>query len=178
MIMALSGRRPDSKDPQVPRFPPANENLVRDRIHRLFVDRTPRLLVTSAASGVDLIALSVALQLGIVCSVVLPFHAARFRERSVTDRGPEWATLFDSILSRVSEIHTHDFDPADGDTAFLGGCAAILDQAVRVGMESREPVTAVAVWDGRKRKGYDVTHHFWSEARRRGLQLIEVSTLA
>jgi hypothetical protein len=52
-----------------------------------------------------------------------------------------------------------------------------LDEAVELGRERREMVTTAMVWDGVSRGEQDYTAEFGDEARKRGLAVIEVSTL-
>lgn len=101
MIIALAGRRIDPADAKETRFPLRNIGRVRTGIRALLKEKAVTALVSSAACGADLIALSEAGQLGLTRRVILPFERGRFRETSVTDRPGDWGTLYDEILDAL-----------------------------------------------------------------------------
>jgi len=105
MIIALAGRRVDALDAKSARFPSTPENLetVRQRIFELLQAKRASALVSSAACGADLLALSVGGALGVRRIIVLPFKREKFRETSVTDRPGEWGSLYDRILDEVQK---------------------------------------------------------------------------
>src|SRR3977135_3523481 len=103
MIVALAGRRIDTPDADSPRFPLSSIEVVRGQLHKLLSEKEATALVCSAACGADLLALSVAGDLGIRRRVVLPFTREHFRETSVVDRPGDWGSLFDAICEGVSE---------------------------------------------------------------------------
>jgi hypothetical protein len=76
---------------------------VRKRILDVLQAKGASALVSSAACGADLLALSAAGTLGLRRIVVLPFERAKFRETSVTDRPGDWASLYDTILDEVQK---------------------------------------------------------------------------
>ena len=59
-VIALAGRRTDAPDAANVRFPPANVDIVKERIRRHLERLTARTLVCSAACGADLVALDAA----------------------------------------------------------------------------------------------------------------------
>jgi len=65
MIIALAGRRVDSADAKDPRFPLGNVERVRRLARAVLEEKGATALVSSAACGADLIALSEAGQLGL-----------------------------------------------------------------------------------------------------------------
>jgi hypothetical protein len=81
MIIALAGRRVDAPDSKSVRFPSTPENLetVRKRILDLLQTKDASALVSSAACGADLLALSAADTLGVRRIVVLPFERSKIR---------------------------------------------------------------------------------------------------
>ena len=101
MIIALAGRRVDPADAKEQRFPLDNVESVRTRARAVLKKLGATALVSSAAWGADLIALSEAGQLGLRRRVILPFERRRFRETSVTDRPGEWGPLYDQVLDAV-----------------------------------------------------------------------------
>jgi hypothetical protein len=178
MILALAGRRIDSADAKEPRFPPRNVERVRTRARAVLQETGASALVSSAACGADLIALSAAGQLGLRRRVVLPFERRRFRETSVTDRPGEWGPLYDRVLDAVEAVgDLVILQNGSDDEAYSAANRAILDEAVAMAKAARQPATAVLIWDGVSRGNGDLTEEFGAEARRRGLAVMEVRTL-
>jgi hypothetical protein len=176
-VAALAGRRIDALDATVVRFPLANRERVRARLLATLRERSVRALVTSAACGVDLLGLDAAREAGAARHVVLPFDRARFRDTSVVDRPGEWGTLYDAIVRDVEEAGGLTELAYDDDGAgYVATNVAMLDHAARVANAVGLPLLAVIAWDGTPRDGADVTLAFRDEARRRGLEVVEVST--
>ena len=180
MIIALAGRRVDAPDAKSVRFPSTPENLetVRKRILNLLQAKGASALVSSAACGADLLALSAAGTLGVRRIVVLPFERAKFRETSVTDRPGEWGSLYDSILDEVWKagdlriLHLKSEEEAYAETNHV-----IVDEAISLGEELRVPVSAVLVWDGKSRGKGDLTEEFGRYAGRRKVAVVEIMTV-
>jgi hypothetical protein len=177
MILALSGRRIDAVDAKQVRFPLHNVEGVRLAVRRVLIGSGASWLVSSAACGADLIALSEAGQLGIRRRIVLPFDREKFRESSVVDRPGDWGQLYDGIMGEVGA--TGDIvivNVKDGEDAFRATCREILDEATAIGKERHQDVGAVMVWDGNVRETPDYTAEFGEEARAQGMSVFEVST--
>jgi hypothetical protein len=190
MIVALAGRRidPTDADAEDARFPEANVGLVRSRLRRLLREVRATTLVSSGASGADLLAMDVAGGLGLRRRMILPFEPARFRAASVTDRPGDWGALFDSIVAELGAagdlvVHAHAGEP---DAAYVAVNVAILDEAERLAAlqappgedsDPRPGALAVVVWNGRSRGPDDLTAAFVGEAHTRGHAVTEVSTL-
>lgn len=177
MILALAGRRIDSNDADEVRFPLRNAGPVSRAVAKLISENGVTALVTSAACGADLIGLSEAGKLGIRRRVVLPFSREKFRAESVVDRPGEWGHLYDMILDDVSAIgdlviqtKSLSADP------YLGANMAILDEAVALGLERKDEVAAVIVWDGTPRGEPDYTADFAERSKERGIRVFEVRT--
>jgi len=178
-VAALAGRRVDAPDAQSVRFPSENTRLVRGRIQQELEHLDVHDLVCSAACGADLLALGVAGDLGIRRRAVLPADAAQFRRTSVEDRPGDWGPLFDRI---IADLRNHDDvvtieQPGDESQAYLRVNSRILDDAQRISDQAGAEMVALVVWDGRSRGDDDVTAAFAREARRRGLRVVEISTL-
>jgi hypothetical protein len=177
MIIALSGRRVDALRTEHPRFPLQNIARVKDGVHRLFEIQQVTAVVSSAACGADLIALSEAGSLGLRRRVVLPFDPKRFRETSVVDRPGNWGDIYDRVIHQVE---------ASGDFVVLGETdqgdpyaatnKVILSEAIALAGETQEPVGALLIWDGASRGKQDFTESFGAEARKLGLKVFEVLT--
>ena len=180
MIIALAGRRVDASDSKSVRFPSTPENLetVRKRILDLLKTKDASALVSSAACGAELLALSAADTLGVRRIVVLPFERSKFRETSVTDRPGKWGSLYDSILDKVQRagdlriLHLKSEEDAYAETNHV-----IVDEAISLGQELRVPVGAALVWDGKSRGKGDLTEEFGRYARSRKIAVVEVMTL-
>jgi hypothetical protein len=177
MILALAGRRIDRPDATDARFPLQNVERVTESVRKLLAERKVTGLVSSAACGADLIALSEAGKLGIRRRVVLPSSREKFRQSSVVDRPGEWGGMYDKVMDELS---------AAGDVLVLntGGKGdpytsvshTILDEASAMGKEQRQLVDAVMIWDGVQRDNPDYTAEFGTEARRRGMAVLEIKT--
>jgi hypothetical protein len=184
MVIALAGRCIDAPDADTPRFPPANEARVADRLRRAFEELGATAVVSSAAYGADLVALEVAGTMGLRRIVVLPWERERFRERSVVHRGQTWGTRYDKVLDEVETdggLHVLALQD-DGEMAFAVTNEAILSAASELaGSEYEEgealAVVAVPVWEGRSRGPSDFTEHFVDAARALKLEVREVRTL-
>ena len=178
MIIALAGRRVDSADAKDARFPLRNIGNVRTRAREVLTEKGATALVSSAACGADLIALSEAGQLGLRRRVILPFARRRFRETSVTDRPGEWGPLYDQVLDEVEAAgDLVILQNGSDDEAYSAANRAILDEAVALAKAVDKPAIAVLIWDGVSRGDHDLTEEFGAEARRRGLAVTEVRTI-
>lgn len=178
MIIALAGRRVDAADAKQDRFPPKNVNVVRERIRTMLQAQGAAALVGSAACGADLLALSEAGKLGLRRMVVLPFDREKFRTTSVTDREGDWGPLYDILLDEVEkngELLVLQGNSEDNVYAEVNH--AILDQALVLGQQLQDHVTAVLVWDGKSRGEGDLTEEFGVYARNKSVPVIEVMTL-
>jgi hypothetical protein len=177
MIIAVAGRRIDAADAAKARFPLQNIGVVKARVRAMLENLAASTLVCSAACGADLIALAEAHFLGLRRKVVLPFDRARFRQTSVTDRPGDWGRLYDDIMDQAEEAGDVDIvrDASDADAYAVTNCR-ILDDAIFLGQQVHEPVTAALIWDGASRGDDDLTAGFRIEARNRGLPIVEVRT--
>jgi hypothetical protein len=180
MIIALAGRRVDALDPKSVRFPSTPENLetVRKRIFELLQAKHASVLVSSAACGADLLALSAAGALGVRRIIVLPFEREKFRQTSVTDRPGEWGSLYDSTLDDVQKTgDLRILDLKSEEESYAGTNHVIVDEAISLGQKLRVPVNAVLVWDGKSRGKGDLTEEFGRYARSRKVAVIDVMTV-
>lgn len=177
MIIALAGRRVDSPEAKDTRFPLLNVGIVRERV-RALLQENAAALVSSAACGADLIALSEAGKLGLRRRVVLPFERPRFRETSVTDRPGDWGPLFDEVLDAVEAAgDLVVLRAGSDDEAYALANRAILDESLALAKTAHQPVRAVLVWDGKSRGDHDLTEDFGVEARKRGMPVTDVPTI-
>jgi hypothetical protein len=182
MIVVLAGRRIDATDVDSLRFPLSSVELVRGRLRKLLSEKEATALVCSAACGADLVALSVAGDLGIRRCVILPFAREHFRETSVVDRPGEWGSIFDAICDEVSEqgdLVILGCSEAD-EAAYSAASTAIFDEALRLQTldksSNEQAILAVIVWEGAARGDDDETAAFAREAEARGFVVEEVLT--
>jgi hypothetical protein len=178
MVIALSGRRIDAVDAKEPRFPLANVDLVRLRIRSMLKAQAARVLVSSAACGADLIALLEADSLGLTSRIVLPSTREHFKRRSVADRPGDWGAIYDKVMDAASAngnlVLMNQTSPKPD---YFLGSQAILGEAVTFAKKLGTAAGAVLVWNGISRGNHDVTEEFGEEARKRGLPVVEISTL-
>ncbi|MGE0824599.1 MAG: hypothetical protein AB7G75_04100 [Candidatus Binatia bacterium] len=179
IVMALAGRRVDPPDAQTPRFPSANETLVRERLTTVFRKAKVSVLVCSAACGADVLALEVAGQLGARRRIVLPYTPGRFRETSVVDRPGDWGERFDAVVKTVegSEDLVVLRYSDDNESTYTGTNEGILDQAAITANALHQPLEALLVWEGATRGPDDVTANFGRAARARGIPVSYVLTI-
>jgi hypothetical protein len=178
MIIALAGRRIDAEGAKAARFPLENTGMVVSRLRAMLKAQVAVALVSSAACGADLLALAEAGSLGLRRRIILPCSRDRFRETSVTDRPGNWGAVYDEILDAIEQ---------NGDLVVTGGASekadysaanlAILDEAAGLAAKLGVPLTVALVWEGTSRGDHDITEEFGLEARRRGLPVIEISTV-
>jgi hypothetical protein len=179
VVIALAGRRIDGPDASPPRFPLENVPLVRQRLGELFEREAATALVSSAACGADLVALTIAGGRGMRRRVILPFSRDTFRATSVTDRPGEWGAVYDRVLAElhwmgdVVALEGH----GEGTETYLAANDAILEHAAALAPPSSAEAVAVVVWEGGSRGEDDITASFAEEARKRGLRVVEVKTL-
>jgi hypothetical protein len=178
LVVAAAGRRIDSDDADVARFPLARVDRVRDGIRTRLSEHDVAAVIASAACGADLLVLAEAGGLRIRRRAVLPFSPERFIETSVRDRPGGWTPLFRTImreLQAAGEVVVLDETPGDAGYAATG--EAILDEAEHLARRLGIRPAALVVWDGRPRSGVDLTRQFRESAERRGFEILEVSTL-
>jgi hypothetical protein len=178
LIITLAGRRVDAADAKQRRFPAENVDIVRERIRAMLQIQGAIALVSSAACGADLLALSEAGKLGLRRRVVLPFDREKFRTTSVTDCQGDWGPLYDILLNEVEKGGDLLVIQANSeDNAYAEANHAILDQALSLGQQLQDLVTAVLVWDGKSRCEGDLTEKFGGYARNKSIPVVEVMTL-
>jgi hypothetical protein len=179
VIIALAGRRVDAPNAETVRFPLANVPLVSQRLVDLFEREAATALISSAACGADLVAMTVAGARGMRRRVVLPFDRDRFRVTSVTDRPGDWGAVYDRVLVELDstdDVVTLE-EQAEAAQAYVVVNQVILHEAVALARQSNTEAIAVLVWEGAPRGSDDVTAAFAEEAQKRGLRVEQVKTL-
>jgi hypothetical protein len=161
-IAALAGRRIDAAEASPARFPASEIRRVSSEIERALVEEKVQLLVCSAASGADLLALEAARKLRIRSRVVLPFAVSRFRATSVTDRSEDWGELFDQIIAPIKAagdlVVVDDRLNDSDDDAYAQTTRVILNEAKRAA--SPDAAIAILIWDGKSRGENDFADQF------------------
>src|SRR5262249_45959224 len=145
MVIALAGRRIDSTASKARRFPLENVPMVERRLDDLFERLVASELISSAACGADLVALTVAANRRMRRRVVLPFSAEKFRATSVTDRPGHWGPVYDRVLTElVAADGVVTLKGANaGNEAYRAATAAILGEAATRARDSNADVVAV-----------------------------------
>ncbi len=179
VVIALAGRRIDAPGASQRRFPAENVELVFNRIHAFFEERKPSALVSSAASGADLLAIAAARELGIARHIILPFAAPDFRQTSVADRGGDWGRRFDEEMARLGDTETPIClnDSRRDNQAYKATNVEILKQARQLASAQGTSVQALIVWNGAARQTEDNTNEFANAARNAEIGVAEILTL-
>ena len=179
MVIAAAGRRIDRADAETPRFPLENVTRVEHELEALFVREGATVLVTSAACGADLVALTVAGRRHMRRRVILPLPREVFRTTSVTDRPGDWGPILDRVLAELDR--TGDVvilgGGGEGDAAYLAANEAIVAEAATLAQASGSEAIGVLIWEGARRGADDVTAAFGDTVRRRGWRLAHVKTV-
>jgi hypothetical protein len=175
-VAALAGRRIDPADAVAVRFPRSSLASVRDQLEEIFLQEKLDLLVCSAASGADLLALEVASNLEIECRIVLPFSPDRFRATSVVDSSSEWGMKYDELLGKAASSGNLIIGSGDlsEEEAYMCATRIIVTQANAAA--APEKAIAIIVWEGRSRGHNDFTSEFRDLALRAGMRTREVHT--
>jgi hypothetical protein len=133
MIVVHAGNRVDGPDRSPSRFPESQVAFVEKRLAGLLDALRPRVVVSAAAAGADLLLLEQALAIErVAVHVVLPFAAPRFREASVADRGGVWTERYDRVLSLVRAregCQVIELDEAPGDAGYRAGNRLLVEHA-------------------------------------------------
>lgn len=180
VVFAIAGRRIDADDTIVARFPLASVEQTLQRIRDALMQWGATAVVSSAACGADLLALSAAADLRLMRRVVLPFEPERFRETSVLDRPGNWAAIFDETLRElqpIGEVIVLEEMSGDTDAAYVAVGEAVLAQAARIARNNGGRPAAMVIWDGRPRPGVDLTAYFRDSATDLGFEIVEVLTV-
>ncbi|MEO8304926.1 MAG: adenylate/guanylate cyclase domain-containing protein [Betaproteobacteria bacterium] len=103
-VLAFAGHLADAPDRATPRFPAGLELAVTAEIRRHLAGLNAPIVYASAACGADLIAIEVAIDLGVEVNIVLPFNRDDFVRTSVAVGGAGWTQRFDDALTRATRV--------------------------------------------------------------------------
>jgi hypothetical protein len=184
MIVALAGRRVDAPGTESNRFPLTNVEKVKERLRNFFVLNKPAALVCAGACGADLLALQIAREMKIRCSMVIPFAAEVFKKTSVSDRPGDWDDVFDKIYTELNSqgevivLNYAEQDPLAYEKTNIEilNRAKMLLQTLAPGTNNNQ-LLALIVWNGEARQTSDITAHFMDNAKQQGFSIQEISTL-
>lgn len=175
-VVAFAGRRPSTAPDAEMR--PDIEAVLTVRIRRLLGALTPRVVVGSAAAGVDLLVLEAAVARAVRAVVVVAPSVAMFRSTSVADAGGGWGARYDAIVASelVEVVATTASEP--GWKRHLAVTHAVLDRAEQEAEKGPDAadLVALAVFDEARRRA-DATAAFAAESRRRGIGVLALSPL-
>ena len=184
MIVALAGRRIDAPGTETTRFPLTNIEKVKEQLRNFFMINRPAALVCAGACGADLLALQIAGEMKVRCSMVIPFPPEVFKRTSVIDRPGNWGDVFDKICTELNsegEVIVLNYDEQDP-AAYEKTNTEILNRAeillhTSAAAINNDQLLALIVWDGKVRQANDITAHFMDDAKQRGFNIREISTL-
>src|SRR5215472_6942872 len=178
MILALAGRRIDDPNSDDCKFPSTEAPRIAHEVRALFLENAVTVLVSSAACGADLIALSEAGELGIRRRIILPYGREEFRQKSVMDRPGNWGAIYDRILDEIgAKGDLVVLDESGQADPYSATNRRIISEALDLGAQTEQAVSAAVIWDGVERNDFDYTADFRDEAHRRGLRLFNLFTL-
>jgi hypothetical protein len=176
MIIAFAGRRVDDPQDVNKRFPLNSIERVEAELQNFFKTNHVECMVSSAACGSDLLALTIAQTLNISTVVILPFGVERFKRESVTDRGEPWGQMFDNVinnpkLTKLINLNLHEVaDPYEEVNKNIMEEATGLSEAMQL------PVRALVAWDGFRKPSDDITFSFLVLAKSRKIPIEEIIT--
>lgn len=177
MIVVFGGVQADAPGAPVSRFPESQVADVSGRVRSLLSALRPRLLMGAAASGGDLVILEQALDLGLKAHIVLPFQPDRFRQTSVTSRGPAWVDRYEAVLAQVSRGRAvlEVLEEPEDDAVYIRANGRLLARAEDLRLDGEEIVTLLlrpAGADGRS-----VTDDLGARAESAGLLVLDLDCL-
>ncbi len=164
MIVAHAGHRVDTAEQDRPLFPVSCDGRVYRRLYLLMLEMRPRLVVSAASGGADLLMLRTAEDLFVPTVIALPLPVDEFRRRSVANQGDRWVEAYDRALDHADDVIVADYSGYD-DWSRRGN-DLILDSAAGAD-GSGEPIAAVVVKSGRC-SGSSGTADFATKAEARG----------
>jgi hypothetical protein len=183
-VVAFAGRRIDPDNPEAVRFPFENKDALTAVVSDVLKVKRAAVLIASAASGSDLVALQAASDLGLQTRIVLPFAPETFRRTSVTDRphAEVWGRLYDRVIAEAvsrGDLIILECDVGD-DSAYMAANKAILEEAIKTASATAPPMRRVALiaWEGDSRGSQDATADFADRARVQGFSVKAISSLA
>jgi len=104
-LMGFAGHMIDDARRKIPRFPPSAESGVRIAIRERLDRYRPKIAVSSAACGGDIIFAEETINLGIPTYIILPFEDNKEFERlSVAFAKKFWVKRFHKVLERAEKI--------------------------------------------------------------------------
>lgn len=169
MIVVHAGHRVDAAGRATGLFPVERAGSVYRRLYLLMMELRPRLVVTAAAGGADLLMLRVAEDLFIPRLVALPLPVDDFRRRSVADQGDRWMEAFEHSMACADTVVTTDLSAYDDwwrrGNDFLHHCA--MEASDGSNGRSPGPIRAVVVRNGNC-SGSSGTADFVTKATQRG----------
>ena len=141
----------DPDDPNASGFPLSQRWVVRFRLKRFFEDNAVSRLVCSGTGGADLLALEIAANLNIHCTLMLPADEAAFKKTMIANRPGDWGKILDKVTKKLLE--KDDVKRVSGPD-MEAVMDAILSEAERQGEKKGEEVMAVLAWERPQKKDY------------------------
>jgi hypothetical protein len=183
-VLAIAGRRVDAVGAAIQRFPLQNTEAVENQVRALVHQLSPVAVVSSAACGADLIALTVAASFQVRRRIVIAGPVDEFRAVSVVDRPGPWGKLFDELIgeAEISGDIVCVAPEEDASSLYIRTNARIIDEALWLARNQsdktiRTRVIGVLIWEGKRRGPNDFTADFADRLKNRGLEVRSISTL-
>ena len=181
MLIVHAGNRIDAPGRETPRFPAHAITGVRRRVLQLLSAVRPRLVVSAAASGADLIVLSCAQELHIPVAVYVPLPIEDFVRQSVVGSGDDWVKLFRDVIALArcgadaSSVVVANL--ADHHEWWFEANNRLIALAQELGGDG-EPLVALTIRPRSNGKKQSVTDHLADLAERVGAIVLTLDPLA
>lgn len=161
-VVVFSGHMLDQPNRPVPRFPAAQEKIVKQEILKRLTALKAGFGYASAACGADILFLESMLELKGEINIVLPFDPEVFVKTSVDLLpGTNWRHRFNALLEQTAQLYVIGQRPASEATTPYEYANLMLDGMAKLRARSLETgMTTLAVWDEKVEGGEGGTAAF------------------
>jgi hypothetical protein len=166
----FSGHMIDAEDREEARFPESKETSVHIKIEKQLLQeiKTKKALIGLAgcACGSDILFHELCDEMNIPSEIYLALPVKEYKKHSVSFAGKKWERRFDRLIKKKS-VHILSSGNAD-DTVWTKVNTWMLDAAQK---KSEDPITLIAVWDGKEGDGEGGTAHMIRIAEKSGAEI-------
>lgn len=153
-VAVFAGHQVDRPDREMPRFPPALEDVVREALEVRLREAGVGFGYSSGAMGADLVFQECLRDQGAETHLILPYMEPEFIRDSVAVGGEGWTERFNAVRRHASEVITTSRHALDwGGALYAYTNALILGRARMRAEELQTRLVPIAVWDGRPGDG-------------------------
>jgi hypothetical protein len=100
----------------------------------------------------------------------------------VIDRPGPWGQLFDEAIATADsagDLVDLGLRPTDGDEAYMAVNQRIIEEAAAIASSEHAGIpTALVIWEGMARTGFDATDDFLHRASKAGFHIREILTVS